>query len=506
MQKLRIDKTKVLLIACIIFILFICLMPIHYGCGYFRDELYFIALSKKLAFGYVDVPPLSPLLLAIVRSIFGTSIFSVHLLPAIMAALVMFLAYRMVKIFGGNFFAQFVTLIIITPLVISKGSLFTYTAFNFFIWNLLLYLLLKLIVSENKNYWIYFGIVAGLGILTKFTVLFLGFGIVCAMVTTTYRKHLKYPQFWFAGLIALLLASPYVMWNYYHGFPTLEFFSNYAHHKLIPLSLTSYVKDEIMSIPFIFMPVLFLGIYYFLIGKNGKRFRLLGIAFIIILIISRLMHTRLDLFSPYYPILIAGGAVLLEKILRNPKFIYLKAAYIGAIILFVLYALPNIKPVLPLNIYLKYFNQPTSSSEGWKIGVLKQEYADMFGWKELAEKVAKIYNSLPPDERAKTAIFAQNYGEAAAISFFGKKYGLPEPISGHNQYYIWGPGNYNNGPMIIVQNEPIEHYKKIFKYVKLADRTNNKYCMPYENNLPIWLCKKPKVDLKSTWPTTKNYR
>jgi len=144
--------------------------------------------------------------------------------------------------------------------------------------------------------------------------------------------------------------------------------------------------------------------------------------------------------------------------------------------------------------------------EGKKKGVLPQFLADRFGWKDLAEKVAKVYDSLPPEQRAKTAIFTGNYGEAGAIALFDKKYGLPEPISGHNQYYLWGPRNYTGESMIIVENTTKANLQKHFKSVKLMARTENKYCMPYEDHLPIWLCKGAKFGtLKELWPTLKHF-
>jgi len=510
-EKPKFGKIEILLICCIVFQLIICLMSVHYGDGYFRDELYQIALSNHLGWGYVDVPPLAPFLLRIVRSIFGTSLFSLHLLPAIVCAVVIFLTYRMVKIFGGGFFAGVFALIPITLYSCAYGSLYLYDTFNYFFWSLMIYCLIKLFLTQNKKYWIYIGIIGGLGLMTKWTILFLGFGIVSALIITTdnkhaiYQKHLYYIQLWIGGLIAVLIFLPYIIWNFIHGFPTLDFLSIYAAHKLIPMSALYYIKAAILgTLPF--FPIWFLGLYYFLFNSKGKKYRVLGIAFIVIFLLTVFLHTRTGVINAFYPVLFAGGAVVLEALLKSKKLIPIKIIYILFLICFGLYVLPTIRPVLTLKTFIKYYGNSGVNVEGHKKGVLPQGYADRFGWKELTQKVAKVYNSLPPKQKAETAIYTMDYGEAGAIALFGKKYGLPNPISGHNQYYIWGSENYTGKSVIMITLRSKTDLLKYFKSVKLMGRTNNKYCMPYENHLPIWLCTEPKFkSFKEVWQDFKNY-
>jgi hypothetical protein len=502
-NKPKFGKSEILLICCIVFQLTICLMPFHYGDGYFRDELYFIAMSNHLSWGNVDVPPLAPFMLYIVRSLFGTSLFTIRLLPAIIGSIIILLNYKIVKIFNGGFFALLLALIPITYFSISVGATYTYDRFDFLFWDLMIFSIIKLLTTEKKKYWIYFGIFAGLGLLSKITIVFLGSGIVFGMIFTKERKYFKNIHFWIAGLIALLIFTPYIIWNFQNGFPTVEFFSNYASGKVRPLSTFFYISEQ-FGIP-IFIPLWLGGIYYLIFNKKGKMFRVLGIAYIIVLIECILMNQKPYIIFPFRPLIFVGGAVFLEAVLKKPKLLFLKVIYVGLILIYRIQTFPTIMPVLPLQTYLKYYGDTGVEVERIKKGLLNSYYANRFGWKELAEKVAKVYNSLPPEQRAKTAILTGNYGQAGAIALFGKKYGLPEPISGHNQYYLWGPKNFTGESLIHIGGTK-EGLQYSFNEVKLMDRTTNKYGVVFEQNLPIFLCEEPKFkSLKEVWSTVKHY-
>ena len=506
-NKSKFGKLEILLICCIVFQLVICLMPFHYGDGLNRDELYQIAMSSNPGWGYVDVPPLPPFMLYIIRALFGTSIFSVHLLPAISGAFIIFLTYKMTKIFEGGFFVLALAIIPVTFISSVYGSVYVYDTFDILFWNIIIFCLLKLLKTDNKNWWIYFGIASGFALLTKLTVLFLGVGIVFSLLFTKERKNFKELKFWIAGVIAFLIFSPYIIWNIYNGFPTLEFFANYASDKLIPLSLIDYLLVQIVSpytIPAIIISVL--GLYFFIFANRG-RYRILGLTYIVIFVLVVFKNARPNLIWPYYPILLVGGGVLIDELLNKKVFLIFKAIILILVFGTCVFGLPNYRSILPLQTYLNYnYKVDVFSISGSKRGILPAIYADSFGWKDLTEKVAKVYNSLPIKQRSKTAIYTWNYGEAGAISLFGVNYGLPKPISGHNQYYLWGPRNHTGESVILVGWYSEEELELLFKSVKLMDKTNNDYCKPYENNLPIWLCKKPKFkSLNEIWPDVKHY-
>ena len=242
----------------------LCLYPFEYG--YFRDELYYIALSDNLGFGYVDVPPIVPFLLAVVRHLIGTSFFSLHFLPAICGALVVWLVSLMVRELGGGFNALLLALTCVTlaPIYLCWESTYTYDAFDKLCWTLMLYLMLLILKTEDRKFWLYFGLVAGLGLMTKITILFLAFGLLSALILTSRRKHFLSWQLWVGGALALLIFSPYLIWQIKEGLPALEYYGNYAANKTPETMPWVFIKDQILIMNFLAFPVWILGVYYFM--------------------------------------------------------------------------------------------------------------------------------------------------------------------------------------------------------------------------------------------------
>jgi hypothetical protein len=168
---------------------------------------------------------------------------------------------------------------------------------------------------------------------------------------------------------------------------------------------------------------------------------------------------------------------------------------------------PFVLPVLPVESFIKYqawmgFKAPRE--EKGKAGKLPQQYADMFGWENMTATVAKVYNSLSPEEKQKCVIGASNYGEAGAIDFFGKKYGLPHAISTHNNYWIWGPGDRTGEVLIVVGGNP-KDFHTMYEDVEQAATVTCEYAMPYETGLPVYLCRRPQMTLQQVWPRLKKF-
>ncbi|MHC4791317.1 MAG: glycosyltransferase family 39 protein, partial [Planctomycetota bacterium] len=442
---------KAIVVYFVLLKLAICLFPFEYGL--FRDELYYIALSDNLDFGYVDVPPLAPFLLAMVRLIMGTSFFSLHLLPAVCGALVVLLVYSMVKKMGGNFGALLLSLTCVTlaPIYICWESLFTYDAFDKLCWTLALYAMVLLLKTGEKKYWIFFGIAAGIGLLVKITMLYLGFGILTALLLTKERRYFSSRQLWMGGAIALLIFSPYILWQIKEGFPALEYYKNYALGKTWPVTPLEFIKNQIVVMNILSFPVWLAGLYYFIFNKEGKKFKVLGYAYIIILIIGIILKVKFYLIAPFYTVLFAGGAVFIEGFAERRKIGWLKRKAAIVILLGGLAHVPFVRPILPIDVFIKYTGDDAYmgvKGERVKLQELHQHFADRFGWEEMAARVGDVYNSLSEEEKVKACVLTGNYGEAGAVWFFGEKYNLPKPISGHLQYFIWGPRG-NSGEVVI---------------------------------------------------------
>jgi hypothetical protein len=167
---------------------------------------------------------------------------------------------------------------------------------------------------------------------------------------------------------------------------------------------------------------------------------------------------------------------------------------------------PTVLPVLPVQMYIRYaaaMHIEPPQIEHWKLGPLPQLYASQFGWEEMVVQVAGVYNSLPPERRLRTAIFAQNFGQAGAIDLFGKKYGLPDAISGHQNYFLWGPREYTGESVIVLQGQQ-EQLEKVYTSVERRAHVSHPFSMPREQG-DIYYCTGLKWPLQKIWPSVKNW-
>lgn len=489
--------------------LIISLFPYHYGI--FRDEFLYLSMSDHLDWGYLEVPPLPAFILAISRFILGTSFFSLHIAPALAGAAVVWITALMVKRLEGNLFALLATLSCVTlaPMYVAHDTVFTYDAFDQLFWTLSLYFVLMLIKTEKKRYWLYFAIAAGLGILSKISILYLGLGILIAFLLTKERKKLFNRYFLLAGLISLLIASPFLIWQIQHGFPLLEYLKNYT-EKVEKIGPVEFMLMQAVAVNPLSAVAWILGLFYFLFNREGRQYRVFGLVYIIIAALFMLQHAKYYLLTAYYPILIAGGAVRLGNLLKKKGLRWIRPAYVSLVLAVGLLLMPIARPVMSPEAFIGFLNalgmgSDVGSAEKYESSALPQQYADMFGWEEMTQKVAGVYHSLSDEEQQKTCILAQNYGEAGALHFYGGKYRIPDPISGHNVHYFWGPGDNSGEIMIAVgfDEEDKAYLEKYYESVVIADTHFHPYGMPFENG-PIFLCKGIKGNFKDLWIQTKN--
>jgi hypothetical protein len=486
------NSEQLMLFGFILAKLLISLLPIHYGI--FRDEFYYLAMSNRLGLGYVDVPPLPPLILAGVRYLFGDSYLALHLVPALMGVLFLALVYLLVKRLHGNCFALFLalTVVLLGPFFVAIDSIYTYDTFNKLFWLLFSYLMFRLIQTEDPKYWIYIGIASGFGLLSKITLLQLGSGWVIGLLLTPQRKLLFHRKVLWGGALALLIFSPYLIWQFQHGFISLEYYHNYT-GKVNDFSLIGYLMNQIMTLNPLTLPIWLLGLYYLFFHPQGKTFRCAGIAYLVILALSYSLKAKPDLILPYYAILLATGCIWIGNMLEGKRRLWLKIGITGLVILSGLFILPAARPIVPVQTFIRIYAKSTTKNnvERLELAQLPQLYADRFGWREMTRKVAAVYHSLPKTEQAQACVLTGNYGEAGAIDFYGRKYGLPmPPISGHNQYHIWGPGRFT-GNVVITVGFSKDFLRQNYQEIQEGPRFTNPYMMPFEKTNPILICRKP---------------
>lgn len=487
-----VNRDCLILFGFIIIKLLLSLFPFEYGI--FRDELYYLSMSNRPDFGYLDVPPSAPLLLAAVRFLVGDSYFSLHILPALSGALFLVTAYLLVRKMGGNCFAQLLllTTVLLAPYFVAMDSIYSYDTFNKLFWLLFSYLMIRLIQTETPKYWLYIGIVAGFGLLFKVTLLCLGFCWVIGLLFTTQRQLLFKREILWGGILALVIFSPYLIWQGQHQFVTLEYMKNYS-GKISDFTFWRYIAEQIYMLNPVIFPLWLGGLYYVLFHHKGRMYRSAGITYLFLILFSFWLKAKPDFILPYYVLPIAAGCIWLDDILKTKSLRWLQAGFFLLVILAGIYILPMARPLMPVKTFIRYYGEFSTQSniERNSLGNLPQFYADRFGWEEMAQKVSWVYHSLSAAEQAKTCIVTRNYGEAGAIEYYGKAYDLPlPPLSGHNQYYVWGPGR-RTGEIVIAigfsEADLRQSYREIEPMVSLADP----YMMPYEKSNPIYLCRNP---------------
>ncbi len=479
------------------------------GYGYFRDELYYIACSKHMAAGYVDQPPLSLYILALNRALLGDSLFALRFLPAVVGSGTVFISGIMARELGGRRFAQVLaaTAALICPSFIAAGTYYSMNCFDLLFWTLTAYATIRLIKTGRPMYWIALGLLLGLGSLNKIGILWLGAGLFVGILLTSQRRWLATRWPWIAGVMVIALFSPFIYWNITHDFAHLEFIRNATSGKYSGLTRMSFILGQMYIQNPVTLPLWLAGLWFFFADREGKKYRPLAWMYVVpfaLLILNR--HSKPEYLSAAYSMLFAAGSVLFERWLAAPFLRWLNPVYISLLVLGLVLA-PIVLPILPVETYIRYtkvLGIKPSSSENKQLSELHQFYADMFGWEAKAEAVAQVYNRLSPEEKKKCAIFADNYGRCGAIDFFGKAYGLPDTIGRHNNYWIWGPRGYT-GELMIILGGALEDKQQKYESVEIAGTVSSKYCMPYENNLRIYLCRKRKVSLQEFWPLLKNF-
>ena len=497
--------------------------------GYFRDELYFIACGEHLAWGYPDHAPLVALVVKTSRAVLGDSLFALRFPSALAGALKVFLTALLVREFGGKRFAAFLAClcVICAPIYLAIDNLFSMNPLEPVFWMLCVYFAIKATkgtlnaeqetLNEEQNHpssfilhpsvnWLFFGVFAGLGLMNKHSMVFFGFALVAGLLLTNTRKIVFDKYFWAGGVIALMIFLPNIIWQIQNDFATLELLRNVqtSGKNVVMSPLQFFVSQILGMLPFSF-PIWLAGIWFFLADKNGRRFRFLGIAYLVLLALMIYLKAKDYYLAPVYPMLFAGGAVFWEQLIEKVRALrFIKYALPILMCALTIFVLPTVMPILPIETLVKY-QEATGlkppRSEVANDSPLQQIFSDQLGWQELAEKVGGVYNSLPPEDRAVAGIYAGNYGEAGAIDFFGGKYGLPKAISPHQSYFIWGPRQYS-GEVLILLGASKTEAEKVCESVEEKTEVNHPYAQSYEK-YRIIVCRKTKKPLPEIWERLK---
>ena len=478
--------------------------------GYFRDELYYIACSRHLDWGYVDQPPMIALVTWLEVHIGGSSLHSLRFLPAVagagLAVLAAFQAREMGARRFGIWFASLATASIGVFFVMHY--LLTMNAFEPLFWTGCAYMVVRIINTGNQKLWLWFGVLAGIGLENKYSMGIFGFGIVIGLLLTSQRKVLANRSTWIGGIIALLIFLPNLIWNVEHHWPFVELMRNIrASGRDVDLGVLKYLLSQLFVVTPVPLLVAVIGLFYLIFSREGSRYRALAWTFLVTLAVIIGMRGKDYYIVPAYPMLLAAGAVAIERLGERRPWAWLKPAIVTLLLAALLVALPLGVPVLSADEFLRYesklpFALPVSE-KGHRGAAMPQYYSDQFGWEEMTATVARVYSTLSSEERSEACIGGGNYGEAGAIDFFGTKYGLPNAISGHQNYFFWGPRNCTGKILILLGDRP-ETWRDRCDRVDIAAELYHPYAIKFENK-PVLVCYSLKANLKEIWSRVKDW-
>jgi hypothetical protein len=494
---------------------------------YFRDEFDYMACGNHLAWGYVDQPPLIPFLIHICRAVLGDSLRSIRFIPAVASSLLVVQTALLAREFGGRRFALLLSAIavLIAPQYLSNGSLLGTNCLEPNLWLGCAYFAVLAIKRDDPRYWLWFGVVAGIGLEEKYSIALFGFGIVVGLLLTPQRRVFLNPWIWIGGLAAFLIFLPNLLWNIFNQWPFLQLMHNIrADRRDVVLPLPQFFLQQMMLINPITAPIWIRGLVALFVLPGLKPYRVLAWCYLVCFTVFFVSHGKNYYLSPVYPMLLAAGAVWIEAVIERRKIasaeaesvrvgpnrlLWLKPVIVVLLLASGAYVAPLVVPILSPDKFLAYLKylpmKPPVMEHGHERAPLPQWYADQFGWEEIVAETATAYTRLSPAERPGCGIFAQDYGQAGAIDFFGPRYGLPPALSGHQTYWLWGPRGYS-GNCLVVLGDSRGRLEELFEHVEyVGTSADNPYAL--EKEIAVYICRGAKFGtLEKVWPQLKKWR
>jgi 4-amino-4-deoxy-L-arabinose transferase-like glycosyltransferase len=452
--------------------------------GFHRDELYFVVAGRRLDWGYVDQPPLTPLLARLSESIGGTSPTALRALSALAIGAVVVLAAAIARRMGGGATAQLFAGVAAggAGYALAVGHLLSTATFDYLLWTIAVWLLCGLLDGDDPRRWVLLGGVVGIGLQNKHLIGLLAAAILVALVVTPQRRMLAGIWPWIGVAVAAVIALPNVIWQATNDFPQLEMASALAARRVGPIA---FVVEQVGLLSIALAVPAAIGWWRLVRSDRMRRWRPLAIVFALLFVFFLATGGKSYYIAPMYPVLLAAGALWFEGLARTGRKLMGAAAALGILIgSFVSL------PLVPVSWV------PHIDATG--------ELGETVGWPQLIDQVATVYESIPADRRPSTAIFTGSYGEAGAIDVLGDAAGLPAASSGHNNYWLWGPPP-PHGPVIGV-GAVGNTLERICPDVATAGVISNPYGVDNEEaGLPLFLCLAPQRQLADIWDEVRHY-
>lgn len=484
------------------------------GYGYFIDELYYLSCARRPAFGYVDHPPLAPLLLRGVTAVFGEGIVAIRLLPALGSAALVVMMGCLAARLGGGRFAQAL------PGLAGLASPYLLLIFGFYsmnwleplVWTGLVAIVLEMVRRGEPRLWLAFGLLAGVGLQSKHTVVSVAGALLVGLALSSARRLLWSRWLWIGGLIAGAIALPNVIWQIQNGWPSLEFYANAHASKNLPTPPLAVLGNQLLVMGPATAPLWLAGLTFLLFGRDTRGLRAIGWGYLVLLAaLVASQSSRPDRLGGYYPALLAIGGVLLERAARRRVWLGrgMVALLLAGAVAFAPLGLPILPPAM-LARYVAWLGvvPQIERGEGKRVD-LPQWFADRFGWEQLVREVAAVHRSLPPEERERAIVVAPSYGHAGAIEALWPDGDPPPVVSPHNNWFFWSRDVLARRPFDVAiglgMREGLDDTYSQIEQIGLYDCD---YCIGWRDRMPIFVARKPRMtraELLAGWEMARHF-
>ncbi len=472
--------------------------------GIQRDEFLYLAMGRHLHLWRMEFPPAIAILAKFSHTLLGDSIFAIRFLSAVAAGVLVYLSAKIAVNLGGTRTAQTIAAVAVvaSPLFLRAGNLFQPVVFDQLAWTVAIYALIRLVRTEDPKWWIWFGVAAGLGLLTKFNAIFFGSAALMAVLVSPQRKWLVTPWPWMAMGIAILLGSPSVVGQILLDYPVLKQMQDLKQSQLERVTPSIFIWGQVELGPGFLLALG--GLVALITVRPLKRFSIAGWTCLFVFFILMTLHGKAYYLGPVYPTLWAAGACAIDLVRRQGARAALQWTTGVLLVGFGVLTLPIGIPIFPPEQMAHYSLAIGATSalrnNHGELDRLPQDYADMIGWPEQVQAVANVYNSLPPEDRARAVVLAANYGEAGAIDYYGPKLGVPNAISAAGTYWFFGPGP-KPGDVAVTLGIPEESLKQFFRETTFVETVGNQWSVGEERKVPIFIARNPYKTLQQVWPS-----
>jgi 4-amino-4-deoxy-L-arabinose transferase-like glycosyltransferase len=503
-----------------LFHLIVNLIQPHLGWGYFRDEFYYLLCGRHLDWGYVDHGPLVAVQARLAETIFGRSLAGIRMLTSIGGAARVFLTGLLAWSLGGKRAAQTLAMLAVSlaPIYLVLDGFLSMNSCEAAFWMTSLLALILIQQGRTPKLWLLFGLAAGLGLLNKPSMTFFLIALLLALLITPQRRLLFTPYLLPAIALIVVITAPNLLWQIHHHWATLEFLREATHHQDHP-SFINLLKSQVLGLSPISVLVWLPGLYWLL---RQSALRWIGLTYLIFFANMAALHAKDYYPTPIYPVLFAAGGLFWQSRLRSEKQDRLFAFPIlqTAILALGLLILPLGNPFMTPTQWITYTRVTHLRVAAGSLGdgPLPQYLADRFGWTEQLALVHQALAYLSPEDRAQVRILCANYGEAASLEFISSDphapqvlhsglpgSALPPVISGHNNYWLWGPQAATGEVMIVINGATPQQMFESYKEVLVIGKITHPYAMPFERRATVYIARHRRQSLTEDWPDLKHF-